>query len=77
MFSKVLHKCVTLSSQLDGVSKWKKEGENGGMSVVSGYCDGDEHLINAIIIIVIMSWSEEEETVKKGSEDLGIIKLRG
>jgi len=55
MFSKVLHKCVTLSSQLDGVSKWKKEGENGGMSVVSGYCDGDEHLINAIIIIVIMS----------------------
>lgn len=44
--------------------------------MLSGYCDGDEHLINAIVIIMIMSLSEEEETLKKGGKDLGL-KLRG
>lgn len=61
---------------LDSVSKWKKEREGGGTCVLSGYCDGDEHLINAIVIIMIMSLSEEEETLKKGGKDLGL-KLRG
>lgn len=62
---------------LDSLSKWKKEGESGGMYVLSGYCDGDEHLIDTIIITVIMSLSEEEETLKKGGKNLGMIKLRG
>lgn len=66
-----------IASLLDSVRKWKEEGERGGMCVVSDYCNGDECLVHAIVVIEIMSSSGEEETLTKDNKDLGMVKLRG
>jgi len=47
------------------------------MCVLSDYCDGDERCIDAVVTIVIMNLSGEEETLKKSNKGLGMIKLRG
>lgn len=40
-------------------------------------CSGDECQVIAIVVIVIMSLSEEEETLRKDNKDLRMVKLRG
>lgn len=67
---------VAITSPLDSVSKWKKEGERGGIFVLRGDCDGDECHINAIVVIEIMSLSGEEGTPRKDNKDWGTVKLR-
>lgn len=68
---------MVIASLLDNANKSKKEEEGGGMCVLSDYCDGDERCIDAVVTIVIMNLSGEEETLKKSNKGLGMIKLRG
>lgn len=77
LLSESLHKHVAIASLRDSVSKWKKEGDRGGMCVLSDCWDGDECRVNAIVVIVIMSLSGEEETLRKDNKDWGMVKLRG
>lgn len=77
VLSESLHKLLVIASLLDSVCKWKKERERGGMCVLSDCCDGDECHVNASVVIVIMTLSGEEETLRKDNKGLWMVKLRG
>lgn len=77
LLPELLHESGVVATLLNGASKWKKEGESGGLCELSGCPDGDECHVNANVVVVIMSLSGHEETLGKDDRDLGMVKLRG
>lgn len=63
------------ASLLNSASEWKKEGEKGEVCVLRDCPNGDECYVNASVV-VIMSLSGQEETLRKDDKDLGMVKLR-
>lgn len=75
LLSESLHESAVVATLLNSASKWKKEGGRGRMCVLSDCPDGIECHVN-VNVVVIMSLSGQEETLRKGAKDLEIVKLR-